>query len=364
VFEDDRKTFDGLHGLFNDSLPDGWGLLLLGRKLKASGASLQDLSPLARLALVGTRGMGSLEYEPEDVRSDPDKKFLDLDGLAEESRCILDDGGSLESVNTLLRLGGSSGGARPKILCNVRQSDLTVRASDSEPDFEPWMIKFRAKEDPPNIGLVEYAYSVAAKEAGVEMPDTCLFASKTSDGFFGIKRFDRKKAMKIHTHSACGLLHASHRYPSLNYEGLINLAHILTKDHREVEKMIRLMIFNVKAGNMDDHPKNFSFLLGPDGQWKMAPAYDLTPSSGFGGQHSTTVNSKGKNITDSDLVAAADKIVPEANVKKIIATVENALQRIPEIMNESKSKKFSSAKACQQNVAASDYECSVCANVQ
>jgi serine/threonine-protein kinase HipA len=349
VFEDERKTFDGLHGLFNDSLPDGWGLLLLDRKLKGSGANLQELSPLDRLALVGTRGMGALEYEPEDFRAGPDEEFLDLDGLAEKSRQILDDGGSLEAVNTLLRLGGSSGGARPKILCDVRQSDLTIKASGAGPGFEPWMIKFRAKEDPSDIGLIEYAYSVAAKEAGVEMPDTCLFPSNISEGFFGIKRFDRTNGMKIHTHTACGLLHANHRYPSLTYEGLITLSQALTKDHRETEKMIRLMVFNVKAGNMDDHSKNFSFLMDADGQWKMAPAYDLTPSKGLGGEHSTTVNGKGKNITDTDLMTAAANFTSETNVKKMIADVENALQRIPKIMKEARAKTFVSTNAQPEN---------------
>ena len=142
--------------------------------------------------------------------------------------------------------------------------------------------------------------------------------------------------MKIHTHTACGLLHANHRYPSLTYEGLITLSQQLTKDYRETEKMVRLMVFNVKSGNMDDHSKNFSFLMDAEGQWKMAPAYDLTPSKGFGGEHSTTVNGKGKNITDTDLVVAAANFISEANVKKMIADVENALQRIPEIMEAAK----------------------------
>ena len=343
VFEDKHKTFGGLHGLFNDSLPDGWGLLLLDRKLKASGTGLQEISPLDRLALVGVRGMGALEYEPEDFSACHDEEFLDLDGLAEESRRILDEGGSLEAVNTLLRLGGSSGGARPKILCGVRRSDLAVKASDSYPDFEPWMIKFRSKEDSSGMGLVEYAYSTAAKEAGVEMPDTCLFSSNTSEGIFGVKRFDRMQGLKIHTHTACGLLHANHRYPSMTYEELIKLSHLLTKDRRETEKMVRLMVFNVKSGNMDDHSKNFSFLLDADGLWKMAPAYDLTPSMGFAGEHSTSVNGKGKNIADTDLVAAAAGFASAAAEKEMIADVEKALCGVPEIMEQAESKTFHSA---------------------
>jgi serine/threonine-protein kinase HipA len=338
VFEAERKSFDGLHGVFNDSLPDGWGLLLLDRMLKASGASLQDLSPLDRLAMIGARGMGALEYEPEEYRAERDGAILDLDGLAEDSRRILDEGASLDAVNALFRLGGSSGGARPKILCDVRRSDLTVKASDAGQDFDPWLIKFRAKEDPSDTGLVEYAYSVAAREAGIEMPETCLFPSDRSEGFFGVKRFDRAQGMKIHTHTACGLLHADHRYPSLTYADLIALAQLLTKDQRETEKMIRLMVFNVKAGNMDDHSKNFSFLMEADGRWKMAPAYDLTPSRGFGGEHATGVNGKGKNITDADLAALATGYISQSAVREIISDVEKALARVPEIMEEAQAK--------------------------
>lgn len=333
VFKDDRKTFDGLYGLFNDSLPDGWGLLLLDRKLRAHGSRLQDISPLDRLALVGKGAMGALEYEPDDSGARPDEGFLDLDGLADESRQILDEGGSLEAVDRLLRLGGSSGGARPKILCAVRQSDLAVRSSDGAGDFEPWLIKFRSPNEPPEAGLIEFAYSIAAKEAGVDMPTTALFPSKSCAGFFGVKRFDRDKGLKIHVHSACGLLHASHRHPSLSYESLLKLTQVLTHDQRETLKMARLMAFNVKAGNMDDHSKNFSFLMTPDGEWKMAPAFDLTPSEGFGGEHSTTVNGKGKNISDSDLLAAAATVaIPEKAMLPMIAEVQKALNRIPEII--------------------------------
>ena len=271
--------------------------------------------------------MGALEYEPEKQDSSLAGEFLNLDGLAENSRQILNEEGSLEAVNTLLRLSGSSGGARPKILCQVRRNDLSVKAQASEPGYDPWLIKFRAREDPPETGLMEYLYSLAAKKAGLDMPDTALFPSKISEGYFGAKRFDRANEAKIHAHTACGLLHASHRWPSLSYEGLIRLTHLLTKDNRETEKMIRLMIFNVKAGNKDDHSKNFSFLINEEKRWKMAPAYDLTPSGGFGGEHSTTVNGKGRDITDADLAAAAQGYISEAKAKEMIGEVTEALSK-------------------------------------
>ncbi len=132
-------------------------------------------------------------------------------------------------------------------------------------------------------------------------------------------------------------MHASHRHPSLTYESLLKLTQLLTHDQRETAKMARLMVFNVKAGNMDDHAKNFSFLMAPGGQWKMAPAFDLTPSCGFGGEHATTVNGKGRNISDSDLIAAAaSAAIPGKAVREMIADVEKSLNGIPENVKKPK----------------------------
>jgi serine/threonine-protein kinase HipA len=329
VFRDERRTFDGLYGLFNDSLPDGWGLMLLDRKLRARGLQFSETLPLDRLAMVGTQGMGALEYEPEYEIGEAVSDYLDLDGLAAESRQILNESGTIAAVERLLRLGGSSGGARPKILCGVRPGDWALASAASSADFEAWLIKFCAKDDAENLGALEYAYSIAAKNAGVEMPRAHLFPAKTSAGFFGVKRFDRVGGQKIHVHSACGLLHASHRYPSLGYEDLLKLTQLLTRDQTETEKMARLMVFNVKAKNMDDHAKNFAFLMLPDGAWKMAPAFDITPSAGFNGEHATSVNGKGKNITNADLIAAASTVgISAKNVRGMVADVEAALAAI------------------------------------
>lgn len=331
VFEDKERVFDGLHGVFNDSLPDGWGLLLFDRALQSQGVRLHEISPLHRLSMVGASGMGAMEYVPsQEMKTALDASNLQLDGLAEEARNILAEGdASLEVVFDLLKLGGSSGGARPKILADVSaDGSQVVPNGTGGDDFSPWLIKFHAREEGPDQGLIEYVYSQMAREAGIEMPETRLFPSKTTAGFFGVRRFDRENGLKVHVHTAAGLLHASHRHPTLDYENLLRLTKTLTCDVREVEKMVRLMVFNVKSGNRDDHSKNFSFLLDAEGRWKFAPAYDLTPSVGFNGEHSAMVNGKGREMTDDDLIQAASVVdVDSGFVKEVIQKAECVLSR-------------------------------------
>ena len=331
VKEDPKRTFNGLFGVFNESLPDGWGLLLLDRSLRKRGASLHSWLPLQRLAMVGTHGMGALEYAPATERGEEgDVTVAELDALAEESLRVLRDAPvDAEQLDRLIQLNGSSAGARPKILVNVTDDHRIVPQGAEEPTGEPWIIKFRSAHEPPDTGQVEYAYSMAAREAGLDMPETHLFPSATSPGYFGVKRFDRQQGMKVHVHTACGLLHASHREPSLTYESLLRLALLLTKDMREVVKMVRLMVFNVRSGNKDDHSKNFSFLLDKANQWRMAPAYDLTPSEGINGEQTCMVNNKGKGISDADLLAAAATVdVNAQTVREIIQQVDEALARV------------------------------------
>jgi len=338
VIEDKDRVFDGLPGVFNDSLPDGWGVLLLDRALRSQGLRLHEISPLHRLSMVGSGGMGALEYVPsQEARAALGIAQLHLDGLAEEARNILAEGdASLEVVFDLLKLGGSSGGARPKILAEVSADGSTVVPSGNGGEgFSPWLIKFHAREEGPNQGLVEYVYSLMAREAGIEMPETRLFPSRTTVGFFGVRRFDRENGQKVHVHTAAGLLHASHRHPTLDYENLLRLTKALTRDVRDVEKMVRLMVFNVKSGNRDDHSKNFSFLLNAAGNWKFAPAYDLTPSAGFNGEHSAMVNGKGKDVTDADLVQAASIVdIPKNFVVEAIQKTEEALARFDALKTE------------------------------
>ena len=327
VFEEKSRVFDGLFGLFNDSLPDGWGCLLLDRKLRKLGKSYAGITPLDRLSLIGANPMGALEYEPADGDSDL-YGDIELDSLSGEVDRILDGEESLV-LDELLKLNGSSGGARPKIVaCVSSDRKQIIHGGKSVPDgFTPWIIKFSEKHDPQSSGELEYRYSLAAKAAGITMPETHLFPLKDGRGCFGVQRFDRTLKGKVHTHTACGLLHASHRFASLDYENLLKLTWILTRNHADVVEMVRRMIFNIKSGNKDDHSKNFSFLLNSRYQWQLAPAYDLTPSAGINGEQTCMVNGKGCNITDADLIkTAATANVSEVEAKALIDQITTALR--------------------------------------
>ena len=327
VFEEKSRVFDGLFGLFNDSLPDGWGCLLLDRKLRKLGKSYAEITPLDRLSLIGADPMGALEYEPAAGDSDL-YGDIELDSLSGEVDRIL-DGEESTVLDELLTLNGSSGGARPKIVaCVSSDRKQIIHGGKSVPDgFTPWIIKFSEKHDPQSSGELEYRYSLAAKAAGITMPETHLFSLKDGRGCFGVQRFDRTLKGKVHTHTACGLLHASHRFASLDYENLLKLTWILTRNHADVVEMVRRMIFNIKSGNKDDHSKNFSFLLNSRYQWQLAPAYDLTPSAGINGEQTCMVNGKGCDITDADLIkTAATANVSEVEAKALIDQITTALR--------------------------------------
>ena len=326
VFEETSRVFDGLFGLFNDSLPDGWGCMLLDRKLRQQRLSFREISPLHRLSMIGRDPMGALEYEPADEQADT-FAAVELDSLSAEVNKIV-SGNESDVLDELLQMNGSSGGARPKIVAWVSNDRKTiVHGGRSAPEgFSPWMIKFAEHNDPLSAGELEYRYSLAAKAAGINMPETHLFPLKSGEGCFGVRRFDRNEHGKVHVHTACGLLHASHRLPTLDYENLLRLTYVLTRNHADVEEMVRRMVFNVKCGNRDDHSKNFSFLLTAEYQWRLAPAYDLTPSTGLNGEHTAMVNGKGRDITDADLVATAATCgVPQNKVMQMIHEVEDAV---------------------------------------
>lgn len=286
VFVAKRTPFNGGFGVFDDSLPDGWGNLILDRYLKSKGIEPAKLTLLQRLALVGSTGRGALEYRPDYSESTVDE-IINFDNLATEAEKILTSDYNGEALDTLYRYGGSPGGARPKVFVKM--------------DGKEWLVKFKAAIDPDNIGKIEYDYSLLAKKCGISMPETRLFEGK----YFGVERFDRTSSGKIHTVSAAGLLSANYREPSLDYESLLKLCHILTKNMEEVYALFRLMVFNVAIKNRDDHAKNFSFQL-INNEWKLSPAYDLLPGSGFNGFHTTTVNGSGEP-TVKDMLAVGER---------------------------------------------------------
>ncbi|AYD47316.1 type II toxin-antitoxin system HipA family toxin [Arachidicoccus soli] len=306
------RPFEGLAGVFSDSLPDGWGRLLFDRMIRAQGVLPSTISPLDRLTHVGLHGMGALVYEP-DYSSSDNGGLIDLELLAKQTEEVL-EGSSEEVIKELLALNGSSAGARPKALIGVDSSreKISYGVQDLNEEFEPWIVKFANSQDGADVGAIEYVYALMAIEAGVSIPKVFLFPAKKGGGYFAVKRFDRDGNKRLHMHTASGLLHSDFRAPSLDYEDLLTLTGALTKDIREVEKMYRLAVFNVLAHNKDDHAKNFSFLMNETGEWKLSPAYDLTFSNGPGGEQSTMVAGEGRNPTIAHLI----KLGIEAKLSK------------------------------------------------
>ncbi len=305
VFIPKYDPFGGLFGVFNDSLPDGWGRLLVDRLFLKNKINPAEIDNLNRLAVVQESGMGALTYKPEH-RFESKNNIADYDILALECSKILESQNS-DNLDELFVLGGSSGGARPKILTSI--------------DNEDWIIKFPSSSDPKNIGEKEYQYSLCAKDCGINMTETRLFPSKICSGYFGIKRFDRKNGKKVHMVSASGLLETSHRLPNLDYNTLMKLTLELTRNYQDIEQLFRLMCFNVFAHNRDDHSKNFSFLFNDTKkEWHISPAYDLTYSFSFNGEHATTINGEGKNPTLDDILAVAKNIGLKEKFAKDIAS--------------------------------------------
>lgn len=308
VFIAERDPFDGNFGVFDDSLPDGWGTLLLDRFLKEQGKDLSKLSILDRLSLIGSNGRGALVYRPDNSFA-ANAHFKDFDKISSACQKILEekkiDNGSLEEI---YKNGGSSGGARPKVFAKI--------------DGREWLVKFKSSFDPKDIGEIEYKYSLLAKKCQIEMPETRLINGK----YFAVERFDRTPNGRVHTISASGLLNAYYRLPNLDYTDLLTVCKDLTKDQAQVVQLFRRMVFNVLIGNKDDHSKNFAFQYKND-EWRLSPAYDMLPSAGFNDMHTTSVNGKGNPSMDDIVEVAKQVSISEKLAKNIYSDIKSILSK-------------------------------------
>lgn len=289
------KPFYGNFGIFEDSLPDGYGRYLLHRTLMREGIDDRKLTSIDRLSLVGNSGMGALCYEPETIIT-KGEEMSDFDLLQEKALEVLKEQQDTDA-GLLLYNSGNSGGCRPKAVF-----------SDNEGH---WLIKFRHTYDPMDMGLQEFHYNEVAKKCGINVTDFKLTAGK----YFTTRRFDiTEDGERIHTATAGGLLCVSLSEPVLDYSNLMALTGYLTQNPKDVEEMYRRMVFNYLTDNKDDHCKNFSFLVKKDdaGKWKwhLAPAYDLTLcAEGYNGQHATSVNQTGfPTLTDFIAVGTKTKM--------------------------------------------------------
>lgn len=294
VFIPNKNHFEGLFGVFDDSLPDAWGRLLLDRSLKHNNIKKEDINVLDKLSLIGKTAMGALEYVPS-IEVEKEYNDTNYDELSIMCLNILKH----KEVNDLdldlmFKIGGSSGGARPKALIKYNSED--------------YIIKFSNHIDNENSGEIEYSYSICAKKCGIDMTDTILFESNLCSGYFGIKRFDINNK-KIHMISAAALLEVDYREPLLDYNDLFKLTKIVTNNNKsDVIELYRRMVFNVLTHNLDDHSKNFSYLYNEELRiYRLSPAYDITYSTTCYNEHTTSVNNKGSNITKEDLISVGKK---------------------------------------------------------
>lgn len=308
IFVARPHPFYGNFGIFEDSLPDGYGRYLLHKALLRKGINDSDLSSLDRLAIVGDNGMGALCYSPSVVL-DREEPVTDFDRLQQIALEVLKEQQD-NDAGLLLYNSGNSGGARPKAIF-----------SDSEGH---WIVKFRHTYDPADMGIQEYRYNEIARKSGINVPDFRLVNGR----YLASRRFDiDSSGNRLHTATAGGLMCISLREPFMDYSNLLALTGYITQSREDVEQIYRRMLFNYLTDNKDDHCKNFSFYVLRDPEsgvwrWRLAPAYDLTLcSEGYNGQHATSVNGTGYPRL-SDFIAVGTKIkLSEARCREIIDEV-------------------------------------------
>lgn len=329
----DPAVFQGLMGVFEDSLPDGWGRLLLDRRIAREGVTPAVLGPLDRLAWVGTHAMGALVYRPEHGLEAP--TVIDLAEVERDSQAVLADVDAPD-LDRLIALGGSPQGARPKALVQIGPDDDRVLFGSGpiRPGFVPYLVKFRARDDDKHAGVLEHAYARMAATAGIDMPETRLLGHTTRRvGYFAARRFDRVGARRRHVHTLSGLLHAPHTHSSVGYRELLRVTRGLTRNEGAVAEMFRRACFNVRAHNRDDHAKNFAFVMDESGAWSASPAYDLTYSDGPGGEHAMLIGGEGRAPTRAHLEALAAEL-DVLRAPRIIDEVWAAVARFRAIADE------------------------------
>lgn len=338
-FQVPRNAFFGLPGVFADSLPDSFGNKLVKDWMISQGYSMDSITVLDRLSYVGDRGMGALTYEPAMFRGNSDPTVLDMKALVEEARLALNADlsklGGAEALRRIIRVGTSAGGAQAKAVVgwNRDTGEFLVGSGDLPEGFEHWLIKF-TPYGIDDAGEKEYEFYRMALECGIVMSE-CRIYELDGRKHFMTKRFDRDGNRRFHTQTYCAMKHLPHLSPvSLcTYEGIFETSFDLGLGYEDREQLFRRMAFNVYTREMDDHTKNFSFLMRENGKWELAPAYDLTgyhfsvddPTMfEFSNRHALSVNGKFSSITDEDLLTVAERYG--------IGTARKVLKRIKEVV--------------------------------
>lgn len=299
-----------LPGLVSDALPDGWGLLLMDRLFRQSGRNPDAVSPLDRLAFIGQRAMGALSFRPSvDLgANESDWSLLQLARAAHDITDITDitDEGVV-ALRVLALAGGSPHGARPKALVMYDPKSRVVSTRDGA-SGEPWLVKFQAVVEHPEVCAIENVYAAMARACDIRMGATEHFPLDPKLAAFGTRRFDRERGMRVPVHSMAGALHTNFRTPTLDYETVLRATGFFTQDQSQVFNAFRLCVFNVVFNNRDDHAKNFSLRMNEQMRWDLAPGYDLTYDPGPGGHHQTSVMGEAHKPARSHLMSLAGKL--------------------------------------------------------
>lgn len=345
-----RETFRGLPGLLADALPDKFGNAIIDVWLARNGRDSADFSPVERLCYAGNRGMGALEFRPAVSRgldTPVPVEIAELARLAQEitaKRFSLDVtlGGNSkvnnEAIMDILRVGASAGGARPKAVIAMDDKGHVISGQTETPaGYDYWILKFDGVSDlelgePKGYGRIEYAYSLMAKAAGIEMTE-CRLLEEHGRAHFMTRRFDRQEGEKIHMQSLCGLAHYDFNMAgAYGYEQAFAVMRKLRISKAEAMQQYRRMVFNVIARNQDDHTKNIAFLMDKDGKWRLSPAFDVTyshnPAGKWTNQHQMSINGKRDHFQLADLIALGESIsLPRPG--EIIKKIADAVRRWP-----------------------------------
>ena len=343
----DIKTFKGLPGLLADVLPDDYGNQLINSWLAQNGRPENSMNPVELLCFIGTRGMGALEFEPSQLKTTKRAFDIEVDNLIHISQKMLSKRDRFETnlsedeqqaILDILKIGTSAGGARPKaiIAYNEKTGQVKSGQTSAPKGFEHWLLKLDTVSDvqfgeSTGFGRIEMAYYLMAKACEIDMME-CRLLEEKGRAHFMTKRFDREGGEhKHHIQTLCAMQHYDFsQITSFSYEQLFQTMRLLRLPYPEAEQMYRRMVFNVIARNCDDHTKNFAFRLKKDGNWELAPAYDICfayrPGSDWVSQHNLSINGKRKDITKADLLIVAKSMnikKAEAIIQKISDTVTN-----------------------------------------
>jgi len=357
-----RVTFHGLPGLLADSLPDKFGNALIDAWLATQGRTPESFHAVERLCYTGTRGMGALEFAPVLGPRPRTANKVDIDALVRLAGDVLTHRGDLQghfheagkaqALRDILRVGTSAGGARAKAVIAWNRTTNEVRSGQiaAGAGFEYWLLKFdgvagnkdKELEDPKGYGAIEFAYHLMAKAAGITMSE-CRLLEENGRRHFMTRRFDRlPEGAKLHMQSLGALAHFDfNQAGAYAYEQAFLTMRQLKLPMAAVEEQFRRMVFNITARNQDDHVKNIAFLMNQQGEWSLAPAFDVTysynPAGSWTAAHQMTLNGKRDGFATEDFEAGAKSaLMKRGRAARIIAEVQAAVRRWPEFAAEAR----------------------------